>query len=111
MKLVKAYVRDFMANRVVTALKDLKAPRMTVVDAKALGDEIGQEVLDISAKIGSTYTKMVKIELVCTDEYVKKTKDTIMATARTGHKGDGLITVSPIEEATSIRTGKKAIKG
>jgi nitrogen regulatory protein P-II 1 len=110
MKLVKAYVRDFIINKVITALKALKAPRMTIMDAKALGDEIGHEMLDISAKVGSTYTKMVKIELICTDACVNRVKNTIIAAARTGHKGDGLIAISPVEEAISIRTGKKAIK-
>ncbi len=111
MKLIKAYVREFMTSSVITALKDLKAPRMTVVDAKALGDEIGHEELELSAKAGGTYTKMVKIELICTDECVKRAKNTIIKAARTGHKGDGIIAISPVEEAISIRTGKKAIKG
>jgi nitrogen regulatory protein PII len=29
MKLVKAYIRTFMADDVINALKDLKAPRIT----------------------------------------------------------------------------------
>jgi len=29
--------------------------------------------------------------------------------ARTGYKGDGLIAISPVEEAISIRTGKDGI--
>jgi nitrogen regulatory protein PII len=111
MKLVKAYVRTFMASQVLDALKTLKAPRMTVIDVKALGDEVSQEQLEISAELGSTYTAMVKIELICTDECVQRIKNTIIETARTGHKGDGLIAISPIEEAISIRTGKRAIKG
>lgn len=110
MKLIKAYVRTFMASQVLDKLKALKAPRVTVIDAKALGDEISHDDLEISAKLGSTYTTMVKIELICSDECAKRVKDTIIAAARTGHKGDGLIATSPVEEATSIRTGKKAIK-
>ena len=111
MKLIKAYVRSFMASKVVSALKDLKAPRMTVLDAKALGDEIGHESLEVSAKVGSTYTRMVKIELICNDECAERVKKTIRIVARTGHKGDGLVAVSRVEEAIGIRTGKKAIKG
>ena len=121
MKLIKAYVRSFMIGRVLDALKALNAPRMTVLDVKALDDEIPHEDLEILAKLGSTYklsanffgtyTTMVKIELICNDERGKKVKDAIIAAARTGYKGDGLIAISPVEKAMSIRTGKKAIKG
>lgn len=39
MKLLKAYVRTFMADGVINALQELKAPRISVIDVKALGDE------------------------------------------------------------------------
>lgn len=109
MKLIKAYVRTFMVDKVVDALKELKAPRISAIDVKALGDEINPDHLEISAELGSTYTTMVKIELICTDECAERVKGTILKHARTGYKGDGLITISPVEEAISIRTGKNGI--
>ena len=109
MKLLTAYVRTFMAGKVLDALKELKAPRISAIDVKALGDEINPDQLEISADLGSTYTTMVKIELICTDECVERVKETIVKQARTGYKGDGLITISPVEEALSIRTGKNDI--
>lgn len=121
MKLIKAYVRGFMVSRVVEALKAANAPRLTVVDVKSLGDEIPHEELKIpeelgatyklSAELGSTYTTMVKIELICSDKQVKQLADAILGAARTGYKGDGLIAISPVEEAISIRTRKEAIEG
>jgi len=109
MKLIKAYVRTFMADKVINALKELKAPRFSAIDVKALGDEIQPDQLEISAELGSTYTTMVKIEIICPNEYVKRIKETILKQARTGHKGDGLIAISPVDEAVSIRTGKNEI--
>jgi nitrogen regulatory protein P-II 1 len=109
MKLLKAYVRTFMADAVINALKELKSPRISAIDVKALGDEIDPNELEISAELGSTYTTMVKIELICTDECVERVKEVILKQARTGHKGDGLIAISPVEEAISIRTGKNGI--
>jgi nitrogen regulatory protein PII len=53
---------------------------------------------------------MAKIELICNDECAKRVQKTIIETARTGHKGDGIVAISPIEEAISIRTGKKQLK-
>lgn len=109
MKLVKAYIRTFLADDVIKALKALKAPRVTAIDVKALGDEIDPRDLKISAELGSTYTTMVKIEIICTDACVERVKETILKHARTGYKGDGLIAVSPVEEAISIRTGKDGV--
>lgn len=109
MKLVRAFVRTFMADEVVKALKELKAPRISAIDVKALGDEIRPDQLEISSELGSTYTTMVKIELICTDSCVDRVKETVLKHARTGYKGDGLIAISPVEEAISIRTGKNGI--
>ncbi len=109
MKLLTSYIRTFMVDRVLEALKELKAPRISAIEVKAIGDEIDPDQLEISADLGSTYTKMVKIELICTDACVERVKETILKHARTGYKGDGLITISPVEEAISIRTGKNGI--
>ncbi len=106
MKLIKAYVRTFMADEVIKALKELKAPRFSAIDVKTVGDEINPDELEISSELGSTYTKMVKIELICSDECAERIKETVLKHARTGYKGDGLIAISSVEEATSIRTGK-----
>ena len=107
MKLIKAYVRTFMADRVISALKELEAPRISTIDVKALGDEIPADQLEVSSELGSTYTNVVKIELICPDECVQEIKEAILKNARTGHKGDGIIAVSPVEEAINIRTGER----
>lgn len=91
MKLIKAYVRDFMTGKVVNALKDSRTPPISVTGATTLGDEIGHQGLEVLARVGSTHNRMVKIELICNDEYVNRIKDTIMTTAKSAHKGDGLI--------------------
>jgi nitrogen regulatory protein P-II 1 len=109
MKLIKAYIRTFLAEDVISALKDLKAPRLTTIDVKALGDEIDPKDLQISVELSSTYTTMVKIEIICTDDCVERVKETILKCARTGYKGDGLIAISPVDEAISIRTGKNGV--
>ena len=115
MKLVRAYVRTGKVDEVLAALKRLKAPRITVINVRALGDEISDEQfgdqLALQIRFGRLYTTMAKIELICNDEYARTVKDAIIETARTGCRGDGLIAISSIEEAVSIRTGKKAIKG
>lgn len=106
MKLIKAYIRTYMANKVIHALEEIDAPRLTAIDIRALGDEINPEHLEISSEHAGTYTTMVKLEIVCTKEDVKKTIDTILKNARTGYKGDGIVIISPVEKVVNIRTGK-----
>jgi len=108
-KLIKAYIRTFKADEVITALKNLKAQRLSAIDVKTLGDEIDPTDLRVSAELGSTYTRMVKIEMICSEDCVEKVKATMLKHARTGYKGDGLIAVSPVDEAISIRTGKDGV--
>lgn len=50
---------------------------------------------------------MAKIEIVYRDEEVDKIVKVIKENAHTGRKGDGIIFVSPVQEAFHIRTGKK----
>ncbi len=106
MKLIKAYVRTFMADKVISALKELETSRISAIDVKALGDEIPADQLEVSSELGSTYTNVVKMELICPDECVKDIKEAILKNARTGPKGDGIIAISPGEEAINIRTGE-----
>lgn len=107
MKLIKAYIRTFMLSKVLSELRALKVPRTTVIDVKALGDEINNDQLEISAELGSTYTTMAKLELICDDQCVEKTKNVILKNARTGYKGDGIVAISSVEEAVKIRTGEE----
>lgn len=106
MKLIKAYIRTYMADKIIHALEEISAPRLTAIDIRALGDEINPEHLEISSEHAGTYTTMVKREIVCDENAVEKTANTILKNARTGYKGDGIIIVSPVEKVIKIRTGK-----
>ncbi|MFQ6082059.1 MAG: P-II family nitrogen regulator [Candidatus Aminicenantia bacterium] len=110
MKLIKAYVRVIMVDEVISALGKLKAPRLTAIDIRALGREIDPKDFKISMEYGTTYTTMVKLEIVCPDERVEEIVKVIQEKAHTGRKGDGIITISPVEEVIRIRTGERGEK-
>ena len=57
MKLMRAYVRDFMASKVVNALKNSNASPITVMGAPTLGDVIGHQELETLAKGGAPIQK------------------------------------------------------
>jgi len=108
MKLIKAYIRTNMINRVIEALEAGGFTDMTLIDVKAIRTGIDPKDLDFSVEIAERYMNVAKLEIVLEDEHVELAKETILKTARTGRKGDGLVYVSPIDEAIHIRTGKRA---
>lgn len=107
MKLIKAYVRTIMVDKVIHALEKVGAPRMTAIDVRAIGDEVYDADCCVSVEYGTTYSEMVKLEIISPDKDVKKFVKIIEKTAKTGKMGDGIISVSPVEEVIRIRTGER----
>lgn len=106
MKLIKAYIRTNMINKVIQALEAAGFADMTLIDVKALRAGIDPKDLEFSVEIAERYMNVAKLEIVLDDEHMELAKETILKTARTGRKGDGLVYVSPVDEAIHIRTGK-----
>lgn len=105
MKLIKAYIRTNMIDKVVHALEEGGFTDMTVVDVKAIRKGLNPRDLDYSIEIADRYMNVAKLEIVLQDEYVELAKETILMSARTGRKGDGFVYVSAVDEAIHIRTG------
>jgi nitrogen regulatory protein P-II 1 len=106
MKLIKAYIRTNMIDNVIQALEAGGYTDMTVIDVKAIREGIDPKDLEYSVELAERYMSVAKLEIVLQDEHVELAKETILKTARTGKKGDGLVYVSPFDEAIQIRTGK-----
>ncbi len=106
MKLIKAYVRTYKAGKVVEVLEHLKVHRLMVVHVEEIGHGVFKEYEHIDSEMGSSYTEMIKVELICEDREVQGIKKAIIDSAQTEYQGDGIIVVSPVEEAISIRTEK-----
>ncbi|HXF74551.1 MAG TPA: P-II family nitrogen regulator [Methylomirabilota bacterium] len=111
MKLIKAYIRRNMIDKVVQALEAGGFTDMTVIDVKAVRSEIDSKDLDYSLELAERYMNVAKLEIVAETDRVEKIKDIILNAARTGRRGDGLIYVSPVDEAVHIRTGARTETG
>ena len=108
MKLIKAYIRTNMIDKAIDALEAGGFTDMTVVDVKAIREGIDPKDLDYSVELAERYMNVAKLEIVLQDEHVDLARETILKTARTGRKGDGLVYISSIDEAIHIRTGKSS---
>lgn len=105
MKEVKAYVRVHMLDKVIRGLEDAGFTDMTVIDVKAIRQGLRAEDLHYSLELAERYMNVAKLDIVVRDADLKQVLKIIQKKARTGRKGDGLIYVSPVEEAVHIRTG------
>jgi nitrogen regulatory protein P-II 1 len=106
MKLIKAYIRRNMIDKVIHALEEAGFTDMTVVDVKAVRSGIDPNDLEYSIEIAERYMNVAKLDVVLEDEDVNRAKEIILKRARTGKKGDGFIYISPVDEAIHIRTGR-----
>ena len=75
-----------LSGAVIRVIEKINGPRMTAIDVKALGDEVEDDQLEISVELESTYTTIVKLEIICVDECIERVKETIPKHARTGYK-------------------------
>lgn len=87
-------------------LEKMKIHRVMAVHVEEIEHCVFKEYEHIDSDMAHGYTDMIKIELICQDEEVGKIKSAIMEKAQTGYQWDGIVIVSPVEEAVSIRTGK-----
>lgn len=106
MKEIKAYIKPFMLQKVTDALREIHIRGMSVSDTKGFGKQKDESYLDSSHDLFDFIPKS-KIEIVCSDQEVKKIVEVIQKNAHTGRFGDGKIFISTVDEVVSIRTGKK----
>lgn len=107
MKEIKAYIRVSKVEDVVSNLHKIGIENMTVIDIMALGKGlVDPNHCQYSIEIVQKYSEVAKIELIASDDNVKRAVETIRSVAYSGQKGDGIIFISPVAEAIKIRTGK-----
>lgn len=99
MKLIIAIVRPFKMDEIVTELEEIEGfPGMTVVDSEGFGQRVKASAYDAL----DPFKPNKRIEIAANDEMADQIVAAIKRHAHTGKKGDGLIVVLNIENATLI---------
>lgn len=110
MKLIKAYVRERKTEEVYNALKMQGYCCMTFVKCEGTGQYVDQEKEHISSRYPFAHAyKVIKLELLVSDEHVEPVVQLIRKNGRTGYSGDGLIMVSPVEKVYKVRNDEEGI--
>lgn len=111
MKLIKAYIRHRKTEEVYSALMKEGYCCMTFVECEGTGQYSDQEHEHISENYpyAGAY-RVIKLEILVADEHVDPVVEIIRKNGRTGYRGDGMIIISPVEEAYKVRTDEKGIR-
>jgi len=110
MKLIKAYIRQRKMEEVYHALNNEGYCCMTMAECEGTGQYSDHEKEHISDKYpyADAY-KVIKLEILISDENVKHVAEIIRKNARTGYRGDGMVIISPVDDVYKIRTDEKGV--
>lgn len=112
MKLIKAYIRDRKMEKVYNALRSAGYCCMTFAECEGTGQysdhEKQQQQISYKYPFAEAY-RVIKLEILVPLEDVDPVVELIRESGRTGYRGDGMITVSPVEEVYKVRTDEKGI--
>jgi len=99
MKFIIAVVRPHTLDKIVVALEAIENfPGITVSDAEGFGQRLRTTGYDAL----NPFKEKKRIEIACSDNLVEQIITAIRENAHTGKKGDGIIIVTPIEDAILI---------
>ena len=106
MRKVEAIVRHFKLEDVKNALTESGIHGMTVSEVRGFGRQKGHTEMYRGTEYTVDFVPKVKIEVICSDDNLKKVVDTILKSAQTGQIGDGKIFVHDLMDSIRIRTGE-----
>jgi len=108
MKEIKAIIRPFKLDDVITALHQIEGlPGITISEIKGFGKSKGQNSEDAFQEGLHLFVKRIKLELVVHDEIIDEVVDTIQKIAHTGNPGDGKIFITDVDNTIKIRTNER----
>jgi nitrogen regulatory protein P-II 1 len=115
MKMIIAIIQPTRLRAVREALYKIGVERMTICDAQGYGRQRGQTATYRGVEYKTHLLQKIELEIVVNDDFLERTIETLVNTARTGHEGnigDGKIFVLPMFESHRISdsiTGPEAV--
>ncbi len=106
---IRAIVRPELLDRVVHCLKASGVPRLTVTRVHAIGAGVDPSAARIALEEGTEYADKAMVQFICAAERCDRYVELVAREARTGRRGDGIVSVHPVGALTKIRTGGTGI--
>jgi nitrogen regulatory protein P-II 1 len=106
-KKIEAIIREDKLNDVKDALHKIGIVGLNVTEVRGHGRQGGIALTGRTGTYQVDLLPKVQVNIILSDHNVEKTIETIRQAAQTGHTGDGVIFVYPVEEVIRIRTGER----
>lgn len=107
LKEMKTIVRIEAVERLVTALREAGVSRLWVSHVHSIGAGVDPDDYRLSFEEGGSYTEKARVEFVAPAEEMETLAKVVRAHVGTGHRGDGVVVVSPVDEVVNVRTGDR----
>jgi len=108
MKEIKAIIRPFKLDDVITALHKIDGlPGLTISGIKGFGKSKAINSKDAVKEGLHNYVKKIKIEIVVSNNMVEEIINVLQKNAHTGNPGDGKIFIINVEDVIKIRTNER----
>jgi nitrogen regulatory protein P-II 1 len=107
MKLIIAYIQPHKLEDVKKSLAKADVGKMSVTNSLGCGAQKGYHESYRGVQFDVNLLKKIRLEIAVNEEFVQKTIDAVISSARTGEIGDGKIFVLELAECIRIRTGEK----
>jgi nitrogen regulatory protein P-II 1 len=110
MKLIIAYIQPHKLEEVKQALAKAEVGKMSVTNSLGCGAQMGYEESYRGVKFEVNLLKKIRLEIAVNEDFVEKTINAIISSARTGQIGDGKIFIMDLVDCIRIRTGERGGK-
>ena len=107
MKLITAVIRPNKLSQVKEALFNAGVRGITISRVSGHGGQGGIVEQYRGSQFIVEFHEKVQLNIAVSEDFVDKTIDAIVKSARTGKIGDGKIFVQPLEQVVRIRTGER----
>jgi nitrogen regulatory protein P-II 1 len=107
MKLVTAIIRPQKLDAIRNSLESYGVQGLTISQASGYGRQRGHTEVYRGAEYTVDLLPKIRIEVLVADEQADDIVDVLVATANTGHAGDGKVWLVDVQEAVRVRTGER----
>lgn len=107
MKLLKVLIRPILLEEISKELRHHGIDCITVFKGEGTGNYIDPKKEHGSLDFPAMHADVIKIEIAVHDNDVEEITNIIQKTTTTGTPGDGIIFISPIDEAVRIKDGSR----
>lgn len=106
-KKIEAIIREEALQDVKDTLREVGIVGLNVHEVHGHGRQGGIELSWRGTSYQMDLLPKIQINIVLSDHNLDRTIETIIAAARTGKEGDGIIFVYPVDDVIRIRTGER----